>query len=112
MSDMPTWDTNDPRTIGDIAYMFPRHPSEVDRLDLQHFALREVLGSNHIAPVARPSRILDVGCGTGQWAVDLCHKFPQALVVGLDMEASKPQRAENYRFVRGNLLQGLPFQND
>jgi SAM-dependent methyltransferase len=103
----------DPRPPGgDVAYIFPRHPSEVDRLDLQHFALREALGANYLAPVVRPDPIIDVGCGTGQWAVDLCQEFPEALVVGLDIEVRKPQRAANYRFVRSNLLQGLPFQDD
>jgi ubiquinone/menaquinone biosynthesis C-methylase UbiE len=95
---------------GDVGYIFPRHPSEVDRLDLQHFALREALGSNYLAPLPRPARVLDVGCGTGQWAIDLCEQFPEALVVGLDIEVRKPQRAANYRFVRSNVLQGLPFQ--
>src|SRR5439155_17988485 len=67
---------------------------------------------NYLAPLPRPAKVLDVGCGTGQWAVDLCEQFPEALVVGLDMEVRKPQRAANYRFVRSNLLQGLPFQAD
>jgi SAM-dependent methyltransferase len=35
--------------------------------------------------------------------------FPGALVVGLDVVPSKPDRPSNYAFVRGNVLQGLPF---
>jgi SAM-dependent methyltransferase len=80
-------------------------------LDVQHFALREALSANYLAPVVQPRQIADVGCGTGQWAADLCKQFPEALVVGFDMEVRKPQDAANYRFVRGNLLQGLPFQD-
>jgi ubiquinone/menaquinone biosynthesis C-methylase UbiE len=108
---MPSREANDLRTGGDVAYIFPRHPGEVDRLDLQHFALREALGANYLAPVVGPASVIDVGCGTGQWAIDLCQEFPEALVVGLDMEVRKPQRAANYRFVRSNLLQGLPLQD-
>jgi trans-aconitate methyltransferase len=88
----------------------PRHLSEVDRLDLQHFALREALGANYVSPALGPASVIDVGCGTGQWATDLCEQFPHALVVGLDMELHKAQAAANYRFVRSNLLQGLPFR--
>lgn len=91
------------------AYALPRHSSETDRLDIQHHAAREVLGGNHLAPLDDPARILDVGCGTGQWAFEMCAEFPRALVVGFDLAPSKPGPPINYRFVRGNLLQGLPF---
>jgi len=93
-------------------YMLPRHPAEVDRLDVQHYALLEVLGRNFLAPTEWPSRILDVGSGTGQWAYDLCRQFPRALVTGLDVERSKPGAPANYRFVQANLLRGVPFVGD
>lgn len=89
--------------------MLPRHPAEIDRLDLQHYALRAAIEGNYVAPVESPLRILDVGSGTGQWAYDLCSEFPDALVVGFDVEPSKPERPSNYRYVRGNVLDGLPF---
>src|SRR5579884_2975353 len=93
------------------SYFFPRHPGEVDRLDLQHFALREALGANFLAPVEGPSRVLDVGTGTGQWGFEVGHQFPGALVVGFDLVRGKPGAPPRYRHVRGNLLQGLPFQD-
>jgi ubiquinone/menaquinone biosynthesis C-methylase UbiE len=100
------------RSKSNVAYLFARHPGEIDRLDVQHYAMREALGANYVAPVGKPARILDVGCGTGQWAFELCAQFPNALVVGLDLEPSKPERPVNYRFVRSNLLNGLPFRTD
>src|SRR5579884_615547 len=92
-------------------YLFPRHPDEVDRLDLQHFALREALGANFLAPVESPVRVLDVGTGTGQWGFEVGHQFPGALVVGFDLVRGKPDHPPGYRQVRGNLLQGLPFRD-
>jgi ubiquinone/menaquinone biosynthesis C-methylase UbiE len=71
-----------------VPYLLPRHASEVDRLDVQHYALRETLGVNHLAPIEPPRRALDVGCGTGQWAFELCKRHPGALVVGLDLVPS------------------------
>src|SRR5579884_916545 len=92
-------------------YLFPRHPDEVDRLDLQHFALHEALGANFLAPVEGPTRVLDVGTGTGQWGFEVGHQFPGALVVGFDLVRGKPDPPPGYRHVRGNLLQGLPFRD-
>lgn len=98
-------------SAGDL-YVLPRHATEVDRLDVQHYAMREALGANFLAPLSHPALILDVGCGTGQWAFELCAQFPGAIVVGLDLQPSKPRQPINYRFVRGNLLSGLPFGDD
>jgi SAM-dependent methyltransferase len=93
-------------------YLFPRLAAEVDRLDVQHYALREALKGNYVAPLENPARVLDVGSGTGQWAFDVSERFPRALMIGLDLIASKPNRPPRYRWVKGNLLQGLPFGDD
>jgi SAM-dependent methyltransferase len=90
-------------------YLFPRHPGEIDRLDVQHYALRETLLANHLSPVADSALILDVGCGTGQWGYDMCGEFPAARVVGLDLVPGKQGQPARYHAVRGNVLHGLPF---
>ncbi len=100
---------------GDVPYLMPHHaiePTEIDRLDVQHYGLQEHLGANYLAPLEQPARILDVGCGTGLWGYESCTEFPRAQVVGLDLVPSKRPWPAAYRFVRGNLLQGLPFADD
>jgi ubiquinone/menaquinone biosynthesis C-methylase UbiE len=93
--------------------MLPRHNTEIDRLDVQHYALRAALRGNAIAPLEAPKTILDVGSGTGQWAYDLCAEFPDATVVGLDLVPGKTHgRPHNYRSVKANVLHGLPFEDD
>lgn len=94
---------------GPSRYFFPRHPGEVNRLDLQHYALREALGSNYFAPVERPHRILDVGTGSGQWCLDMLAEFPQAFAVGLDLVVGRQVREPRFGFVRGDVTVGLPF---
>ena len=34
---------------GDERYIFPRHPSEMDRLDVQHYALQLTIDANYVA---------------------------------------------------------------
>jgi SAM-dependent methyltransferase len=95
--------------MGDERYLFPRHPGEIDRLDVQHYALRLTIGANYVAPIAAPRAILESGSGSGQWAHELCRQFPAALVAGIDVRPGKDDRPPNFGFVRGDLLRGLPF---
>lgn len=87
-------------------------------LDFQHYIVRQVLGGNHQAPLERPGMILDVGCGTGRWAVEMAAEFPGARVVGFDlvtpanvepMLVPLGSLAENVMFVEGDATNGLPF---
>ncbi|WP_052890806.1 class I SAM-dependent methyltransferase [Thermogemmatispora carboxidivorans] len=102
------------RYLQEQPYLLPKDLGEVNRLDFQHYILRAVLRGNYLAPIQQPRRILDVGCGTGQWAFELAHQFPQAQVVGLDLEQVKAATSPppNYRFVQGDILQGLPFDDN
>jgi SAM-dependent methyltransferase len=95
-----------------VRYLFPRHPREVNRLDLQHYAFREALGANYLAPIGRPERILDVGTGTGRWCLDMIAEFPQAFAVGLDVVVGKPVLDRRYGPVRGDVTAGLPFVSE
>ncbi|KAI1174817.1 S-adenosyl-L-methionine-dependent methyltransferase [Nemania sp. FL0916] len=36
-------------------------------------------------------KVLDVGCGTGIWAIDFADQYPHAEVVGVDISPSQPQ---------------------
>jgi hypothetical protein len=73
---MAAGDRSRPRTGSKAPYIFPRHPREVDRLDLQLYALCEALGV--------------VGCGTGQWAVDLSEELPAHGGCDVDPDAKLP----------------------
>jgi SAM-dependent methyltransferase len=96
----------------DVAYVLPRDPAEMTRLDLQHYALAEALGGQYFAWVRNPRTVLDVGAGTGQWGFDVSDLHREALVVGFDLVRPKPGAPATYRAVRGNVLQGLPFRRD
>jgi ubiquinone/menaquinone biosynthesis C-methylase UbiE len=103
------------RYLADAEYMLPKDEGEINRLDFQHYMLRQALRANFLAPVRSPASILDVGCGTGRWPVEMARAFPDARVVGLDLElpaavaASDELRPRNCTFVVGDVLRGLPF---
>jgi methylase of polypeptide subunit release factors len=64
----------------------PTDEIEQDRLDLGHeMSLVALNGELHLAPLKNPQRILDVGTGTGIWAIDMADKYPSAEVIGTDL---------------------------
>jgi ubiquinone/menaquinone biosynthesis C-methylase UbiE len=107
-------DADERRYLEDQPYLLPKDLKEINRLDFQHYVLRVFLKGNYLAPIRNPRQILDVGCGTGQWAYEMAGEYPKALVVGLDLEEAKnPVSApDNYRFVQGDVLKGLPFADN
>lgn len=115
---VPRWAwMGDRRHAASVPYVLPKDEQEVHRLDFQHFMLRYVLHGDYVAPIGSPTSILDVGCGTGRWPIEMAAQFPGANVIGLDMhdpdedrdDQHPAKRPENYAFVSGNVLEGLPF---
>lgn len=112
----------DRRHMAGVPYALPKDDAEINRLDFQHYMLRYALRGNYLAPLVQPRDILDVGSGSGRWALDMALTFPDANVVGLDLVpppadvaadggAGRDVRPANYAFVTGNVLEGLPFAN-
>jgi methylase of polypeptide subunit release factors len=58
-------------------------------MDLAHEIVLQLLrGELHKAPIgSNPKHILDVGTGTGIWAIDMADKHPKAQVLGIDLRS-------------------------
>ncbi|KAK1673892.1 methyltransferase domain-containing protein [Colletotrichum godetiae] len=85
----------------DGKYFFPNDERENDRLDLQH-NLFILTFDNKLAtappndPGSKVGNVLDVGTGSGIWAIDFGEEHPDAevwrtLVCGVDLSAVQPE---------------------
>ena len=63
-----------------------------DRLDLVHHVWRLILrGELYRAPISKTiQRVLDVGTGTGIWAMEFADEFPGATIIANDLSPIQP----------------------
>lgn len=72
-------------------YFMPNDETEQDRLDLYHHIFLSLLGGKlHTAPLDNPQRVLDVGTGTGLWAIDFADENGSAEIIGTDISPIQP----------------------
>ncbi|CCF40818.1 methyltransferase [Colletotrichum higginsianum] len=75
------------------SYFMPNDEDEMDRLDLSHaITLRLLENRLYLAPLEKEKihKILDIGTGTGIWAMEMGDFFPNAEVYGNDLSAIQP----------------------
>ncbi|KAK3326711.1 hypothetical protein B0H66DRAFT_581072 [Apodospora peruviana] len=73
-------------------YPIPNDDAELNREDMKHAMLLEITdGELYYAPIGdNPQQILDIGTGTGIWAIDIGDRFPSARVRGIDISPVQP----------------------
>ncbi|PYH40229.1 class I SAM-dependent methyltransferase [Aspergillus saccharolyticus JOP 1030-1] len=72
-------------------YMMPNDEEEQERLDLTHHIYLMLMGGElYNAPIKNPQKVLDLGTGTGNWAIDFADSHPGAMVVGNDLSPIQP----------------------
>ncbi|KAJ7026663.1 S-adenosyl-L-methionine-dependent methyltransferase [Mycena alexandri] len=96
----------------DNTYVISFSAEEVSRLDNQHLAFAEYIGNRlSFAPLNTPRRILELGAGTGAWAVQAALMYPDAEVTAVD-RISLPPRAipPNMCFEKLDLTDEFPWK--
>ncbi|KAF9266895.1 S-adenosyl-L-methionine-dependent methyltransferase [Marasmius fiardii PR-910] len=96
--------------------------AEMDRLAVQHRMWSLMIGGLFPQSVAErvdsllhneggdahETTIVDVGCGSAIWAIEMAKGYPKAQVIGLDLvEQTYPDAPENFRFIRGDVIDVL-----
>ncbi|KAI1387972.1 S-adenosyl-L-methionine-dependent methyltransferase [Hypoxylon trugodes] len=67
-------------------YFLPTDKLEQERNNLQHeISVEAHDGELYLCPVVNPRRVLDIGTGTGIWAVEFGMRNPDSDVLGIDL---------------------------
>ncbi|PNY25090.1 Phosphoethanolamine N-methyltransferase 1 [Tolypocladium capitatum] len=84
------------------SYNFPNDDVEQEREDMKHAMVKLLCSQKlHFAPIgSHPQEVLDIGTGTGIWAIEMGDEFPSAHVLGIDLSPIQPDwLPPNVRFM-------------
>ncbi|KAG4427827.1 hypothetical protein IFR05_016691, partial [Cadophora sp. M221] len=75
----------------DGEYWGPNDETSSELQDLaHHMYLMTLEGHLHLAPINNPQNVLDIGTGTGIWAIEMADAYPSAHVIGTDLSPIQP----------------------
>ncbi|KAL2132739.1 hypothetical protein VTI74DRAFT_3422 [Chaetomium olivicolor] len=82
------------RDIGQAESWEPNDENHAEAMDMAHHLALLTLGDDklHLAPLKEESlhQVLDIGTGTGIWAIDFADRHPNAHVTGTDVSPIQP----------------------
>ncbi|KAL2067872.1 hypothetical protein VTL71DRAFT_15970 [Oculimacula yallundae] len=80
-------------------YNMPNDDAEQGRLQMLHEIFLNTLdGHLTLAPLQSPTMILDIGTGTGEWAIEMAELYPGAEVTGTDIAKIQPTSVPDNMF--------------
>ncbi|EPS35960.1 hypothetical protein H072_10565 [Dactylellina haptotyla CBS 200.50] len=72
-------------------WVMPNDEVQQEQMDLMHHVFLVRLGGRlFLAPIENPQKIMDVGTGTGIWAMQVAEDHPAAAVMGNDLSPIQP----------------------
>ncbi|CAG8703467.1 9158_t:CDS:2, partial [Cetraspora pellucida] len=79
--------------IEDLNYALPSDKLEADRGFLSHVLNKHVWKGNFHSPIAERlknggTKVLDIGCSSGNWIIDMALEYPSSTFIGIDVDSS------------------------
>jgi len=106
-------------SIGDSAYILPYDDVEYGRQNTSHFLMKTAKRNrNTDAPMDQVldngGEILDIGCSSGVWCLDMASEYSDAHITGVDIFPVFPNdvRPKNTSFVEADAVKGMPFDDE
>ncbi|KAG1027332.1 hypothetical protein G6F26_003520 [Rhizopus arrhizus] len=101
-------------------YWFPKDEDEQQRLTGQHFAIKELYEGNVLSSIRQSLdfkkgvSILDVGCSSGVWIMDMITDYPNCTYHGCDIvdTTNKVLKLNQFTFSYANVIIGLPYPDN
>ncbi|GBB98549.1 hypothetical protein RclHR1_03260007 [Rhizophagus clarus] len=104
-------------------YYLPNDEMEMSRISLEHVILRYIWQGNYLSNIEKRliegnTKVIDLGCGTGQWTIEMSSKYPLSTFIGIDIISSyfpsEEERPANLAFLQHNLVEnpGVPFPDN
>ncbi|KAL6901111.1 S-adenosyl-L-methionine-dependent methyltransferase [Trichoderma evansii] len=102
--------------MGSVQYWQSNDEAASESLDINHHAICMAMGDKlYLAPLEREKikRALDIGTGTGIWAIDFADEYPDAQVIGTDISPIQPTWVPpNLQFEIEDCTQDWTFRNE
>ncbi|KAM7184108.1 S-adenosyl-L-methionine-dependent methyltransferase [Naviculisporaceae sp. PSN 640] len=92
-------------------YPIPNDDLEQNREDMKHAMMMELTnGKLFFAPIESPTKIIDLGTGTGIWAIEAADQYPSAEVLGVDFTPIQPTWVpQNLKFIVDDIEQDWAY---
>ncbi|KAK7413131.1 hypothetical protein QQX98_008017 [Neonectria punicea] len=99
---------------GNAEYWGPIDEAFHKGMDINHHVLTLLAGDKlHLAPLSDVQKVVDIGTGTGIWAIDFADEFPNASVIGTDLAPIQPSWVPpNLEFQIDDCTQDWTFQDE
>ncbi|KAI7847659.1 S-adenosyl-L-methionine-dependent methyltransferase [Circinella umbellata] len=106
--------------VAEWPHVLSQNMEEQDRMVAQHYILRTVFEGDFAAPLRtsfseKGAVVLDMGCGSGTWCMEMATAFPQSTFIGIDRASDYPRdiKPKNCIFRTCDLQQlPLPFPDN
>ncbi|RIA89691.1 S-adenosyl-L-methionine-dependent methyltransferase [Glomus cerebriforme] len=100
-------------------YILPNDDEELDRLHVQHDLQLQIWKTHFSSPIEKILKlggveVLDVGCGSGNWLLEMATNYPLSNFTGIDIVPLYPMDTHplNVIFESVDVSTGLPFPDN